>query len=53
MTDIRITYSNDEEKEKIINTLREKHEIISISRPYRNLRNKLIEEYRVYVKVKI
>lgn len=53
MTDIRITYSSDKEKEKIINTLREKHNIISISRPYRNLRNKLIEEYRVYIKVEI
>lgn len=44
MLDIRITYNNEEEKEKLIKNLREKHNIISISKPYRNFRNKSIEE---------
>lgn len=53
MLDIRITYNNEEEKEKLIKNLREKHNIISISKPYRNFRNKSIEEYRIYLKVEI
>lgn len=40
MLDIRITYNNEEEKEKLIKNLIEKYNIISISKPYRNFRNK-------------
>lgn len=53
MVDIRITYNNKEEKEKLIKSLSEKYNVISISKPYRNFRNKSMEEYRVYVKVEI
>ena len=53
MVDIRITYSQKDELDKIIKSLSEKHNIISISKPYCNSRNFKKEEYRVYVEIEI
>lgn len=53
MTEIRITYTSEEEKDKIIDTLKGICKIVSISRRYRNFKNKNATEYRVYIKVKI
>lgn len=53
MSEIRITYTSEEEKEKLISLIRGNYEIVSISRRYRNFKNKNAIEYRVYIKVKI
>ncbi|NGT04429.1 hypothetical protein [Clostridium perfringens] len=49
--DVRITYTSKDELEKILQTLRDKHNIISISKPYPNLRSRNVGEYRVYIKL--
>ncbi|MGU8853395.1 hypothetical protein ACV3U8_12590 [Clostridium perfringens] len=49
--DVRITYTSKEELEKVLKTLKEKHNIISISKPYPNLRSRNVGEYRVYIKL--
>ena len=53
MVEIRVTYTSEEEKDKIINTIKCTHKIVSVSRRYRNFKNKNTVEYRVYVKVEI
>lgn len=49
--DVRITYTSKEELEKVLKILKEKHNIISISKPYANLRSRNSGEYRVYIKL--
>lgn len=53
MNEIRITYTNKEEKDKLIALLEANYKIKFISKPYRNFKNKKEEEYRVYIKVEI
>lgn len=53
MVDIRVTYSKKDELDKIIKSLNEKHNIISISKAYCNSRNLKKEEYRVYIKIEM
>lgn len=53
MLNIRVTYTSDEELKQVLETLKEKHNIISISKPYANLRSRNAGEYRVYIKLKI
>lgn len=51
MINIRVTYTSDEELKQVLETLRDKHNIISISKPYPNLRSRNVGEYRVYIKL--
>ena len=53
MSEVRITYTNKEEREKLIALIEANYKIKFISKPYRNFKNKKEEEYRVYIKVEI
>lgn len=53
MSEIRITYTSEEEMQKILDLIKANYKIVSISRRYRNFKNKKAEEYRVYIKVEI
>lgn len=53
MSEVRITYTSKEEKDKLIALIKANYKIKFISKPYRNFRSKNSEEYRVYIKVEI
>ena len=53
MSEVRITYTNNEERERLIALIEANYKIKFISKPYRNFKNKKEEEYRVYIKVEI
>ena len=53
MSEVRITYTSKEEKDKLIALIKANYKIKFISKPYRNFKNKKEEEYRVYIKVEI
>lgn len=50
MNEIRITFTKDEELNKMLDLLKANYDIKFISKRYRNLKNKDEVEYRVYVK---
>lgn len=53
MTEIRVTYKNEQEKDTLIALIKANYNVEFISKPYRNFKNKKEEEYRIYVKVEI
>lgn len=53
MSEIRITFTNEEELQRMIALIEANYTITSISRRYRNLKSKIPNEYRVYVKVQM
>lgn len=51
MSEIRITYTNEEEMQKMIDLIKQNYKIISISKRYRNFKSRIPNEYRIYLKV--
>lgn len=50
MIKVRISYSSEEEKDKLINILSKGNKILSISKPYKNRNN---DNKRVYVDLEV
>lgn len=50
MNEIRITFTKDEELNKMLDIIRANYNIKFISKRYRNFKNKDEVEYRVYIK---
>lgn len=50
MVKVRISYSSEEEKDKLINILSKGSKVLNISKPYKNRNN---ENKRVYVDLEI
>lgn len=50
MVKVRISYSSEEEKDKLINILSKSHKILSISKAYKNRNN---DNKRVYVDLEV
>lgn len=54
MLDIRVTYTNEEELNSIIEALKEKYSKVTVNpKRYKNDRYGKTDEYRVYIKVEI
>lgn len=53
MMNIRITFKDEAELKRLISTLEVNYKILSISRKYANTRSGKVDEFRVYIKVKI
>lgn len=54
MLDIRITYTNQEELNSVIDALKEKCSKVDVNpKKYKNNRYGKTDEYRVYIKVEI
>lgn len=50
MVKVRISYSSEEEKDKLINILSKGNKVLNISKPYKNRNN---DNKRVYVDLEI
>lgn len=53
MSEIRITFTDETEMQKMLALIKANYNIISISRRYKNFKSKNSNEYRIYVKVEI
>lgn len=51
MNEIRVTFTCENEFNKILTLLKANYNIISISKKYRNFKNKKDVEFRVYIKI--
>lgn len=51
MSEIRITYTSEEEMQKMLDLIKANYNIISVSRKYKNFKSTNSNEYRIYIRI--